>query len=237
MARTKALTPTLYAISVGPGEPKLMTMQAIECLQQTPVVAWLQNPDRHSRAYNAAKPYIQPQQEQRPYTIEMRASTQDKNTTYDAIAANLKQDLDSGKSVAFLVLGDVTLYASFHALALRLQHYPIVMLPGISAVSASAAHLGIALAQKTDNLHILTPPITHEQLNTIVTQQDTAIIMKPARNLSAIKTLVRDYPTVHGVLIDNITLPNQRILPLDSYDEPVAPYFSIILLSPRAPTS
>ncbi|MBC6444409.1 MAG: precorrin-2 C(20)-methyltransferase [Alphaproteobacteria bacterium GM202ARS2] len=231
MARPQTIKPTLYAISVGPGEPKLMTMQAIERLQQTPVVAWLQNPQGHSRAYAAAQPYIQSHQQQRPYTLSMQASPQSKSTTYDAIATSLKQELDNGKDVAFLVLGDVTLYASFHALALRLQGaYPIVMLPGISAISAGATYLGLSLAQQTDNLHILTPPIEQEQLTTLTSQGNTVVVMKPCGHLSAIRACIEHDPALDAVLIDNITLPTQRVVPLDSYKEDTAPYFSMLLL-------
>ena len=68
--------------------------------------------------------------------------------------------LKEGKDVAFLNLGDVTIYASYlyvHRLVLQ-KGFQAELVNGIPSFCAAAARLGIGLAENSDQMHILSQP-------------------------------------------------------------------------------
>ena len=65
--------------------------------------------------------------------------------------------MDQGKTIAFLTLGDVTIYSTYgyvHQKLLSLG-YESILVNGVPSFCAAAAKLGISLGEKAEAIHIL----------------------------------------------------------------------------------
>ena len=96
----------------------------------------------------------------------------------------LKTDLAQGLDVAFITLGDPTIYSTFYYLYEKLtQSMPdlrITVIPGISSINASAAAAGIPLILAEEKIAVL--PATYEDdIRTVLQECDTFILMKVHR--------------------------------------------------------
>ncbi len=105
---------TLYGIGVGPGDPDLITLKSAKILNRVHVVfTAASTKNNHSLAVNIAKPHI-------PETTSIRMlsfpMTKDKKETRKSWAKNaciIINELEQGKDVAFLTVGDSMTYSTY----------------------------------------------------------------------------------------------------------------------------
>jgi len=121
---------TVYFIGAGPGDPELMTLKGQRLLQACPVVLYAGSLiPREVVASVEGK-------------AEVIADTAQLNL--DEIMLYITDAHDKGQDVARLQCGDPALYGAIGEQIRRLEHegIPYEVIPGVSAVSASAAYLG-----------------------------------------------------------------------------------------------
>ncbi len=100
-------TGTLYGIGVGPGDPDLVTVKAAKILSRVDIVyAAASTRNHHSLAKDIARPHVPVAT---PIKMLKFPMTRDKNETRGAWkmhARTIIDQLETGKDVAFLTLGD-----------------------------------------------------------------------------------------------------------------------------------
>ena len=95
----------LYGVSVGPGDPELLTLKAIRVIEEADVIAVPNIGHGRQTALSIAAEYIQGKTQiecSTPMTRDREAS----KCAYDQIADQLASLLDEGKDIAFIALGD-----------------------------------------------------------------------------------------------------------------------------------
>lgn len=156
----------LYGIGVGPGDPELITVAAARILQDVDIVAAPQT--NASIAWKIAEPYIAGKPTM-SLAIPMVKDVRILNEAYQKAAEDLIQALREEKNVAFLTLGDVSLYSTFtniHRLVTA-QGYQTEWIPGIPAMCATAAALQEPLAERREPILVL-PAVDAESIQTII---------------------------------------------------------------------
>ena len=127
---------TLYGISVGPGDPELITLKGLRSLQKVPVVAFPAGiQGKPGIAQQIVAQWLSPDQVQLaltfPYVQDMAMLKQ----AWQTAAALVWQYLSQGQDVAFACEGDVSFYSTFTYLAQTLQQlHPealIKFVPGV----------------------------------------------------------------------------------------------------------
>jgi siroheme synthase len=144
----------LTLVGTGPGDPKYLTLQAIESMQQADVV--LANPEMAKKfaKYLEGKKVEDPWRELwmhqgkiwmkdlETYPPEERAAiVQAKSAQRDEYVKNLKAVLAQGKNIVVLDGGDPTVYSRGFWLLEGLNDNQIEIVPGIGAMTASMAAL------------------------------------------------------------------------------------------------
>lgn len=131
---------TLYGIGLGPGDPELITVRGKRALEEATVVY---TPGRLAKS--VVREYV-PADRVAELAVPM---TRDRDRLQDAwlTAAHEIGPRAQASAVAFVTLGDPSVYSTFGYLraAIR-QQYPdttIDVIPGVSAVTAFAAALGV----------------------------------------------------------------------------------------------
>lgn len=195
---------TFYIVGVGPGDPNLLTLLAVQVLKRCPV--WLvprAGGDRESTALKiAAKAVETRNHEIISHTFPMKKIHMDLAPEPEVIQAwqeaakIVVHHLRTGRDVAFPTLGDPAVYSTgFYVHDTLRQLYPEIkarIIPGVSSMGASAAAAGLPLCQGDDRLMVLPATYENGMLRESLEQFDTVVLMKVHRSLERICHLLEE---------------------------------------------
>lgn len=184
---------TFYGVGVGPGDPRLLTLQAVEILHSVDLVAIPKSKmERESVAWDIAKVHCPPQVRLLELEMPMTSDQQVLAKAWQDGAEMLLGELKAGKSVAFITLGDPSLYSTYsyllNILQEKLPSQFIVTVPGITAMAAAAAKVNLPLATGDEPLLIL--PSTDDVGQYL--DFPNLVLMKVSRRLPEILTLLEE---------------------------------------------
>ena len=112
----------LYGISVGTGDPELITVKGLRLLQKVAVVAFPAGAgDQAGMAQTIISPYLQPHQQKLALHFPYVQDEQILNQAWEKAAETVWKYLQQGTDVAFACVGDVSFYSTFTYLAKTLQ--------------------------------------------------------------------------------------------------------------------
>ncbi|HET7659884.1 MAG TPA: precorrin-2 C(20)-methyltransferase [Oryzihumus sp.] len=233
-------TGRLYGVGLGPGDPNLMTLRAVELIGAADVVAY--HSARHGRsiARGIAADHLRGDQVEEalvyPVTTEFtdhpggyRAALEE---FYEQAAQRLAGHLDAGRDVAVLCEGDPFLFGSYQHMHKRLAHrYPTEVVPGISSVNAAASRLGRPLVEDREVLTVLPGTLPEEELAARLSSTDSAVVLKLGRTFPAVKrALQRAGRLEDSWYVERATMAGERTGRLADVDEESVPYFSVALV-------
>ncbi|MEJ8658564.1 precorrin-2 C(20)-methyltransferase [Streptomyces sp. MS1.AVA.4] len=233
----------LYGVGLGPGDPSLMTLRAVEVIAEADVVAY--HSARHGRSIArsiVAKHLRSDHIEERlmyPITVETtdhpggyRGALDD---FYEEAAERLAAHLDAGRTVAVLAEGDPLFYGSYQHMHKRLAHrYPTEVIPGVTSVSAAAARLGEPLCEAEEVLTIIPGTLPEEELTARLAATDSAVVMKLGRTFPAVRrALDRAGRLDDARYVERATMDGERTERLADVDPESVPYFSVAVLPSR----
>ncbi len=170
-----------YAVSVGPGDPELLTRQACRVLEHCDVVAAPQTGSGRMLALEIAAGAVAMEGKTiLPLTFTMLRDERAREESYRAAAAAVESELAAGRDVAMVNLGDVSVYATAYYILdhIRADGFETVMIPGVTSFCAVAARLGRSLTRMEEPLHIL--PGSAE-LDSALALPGTKVIMKSGK--------------------------------------------------------
>ncbi len=225
------MTGRLYGISLGPGDPELMTLKAARLIAGASVVAYPALPEGESFARAIAADLVAPDTREIRMDIPMTTERAPAQAAYDRNAARIAAELDAGRDVAVLCEGDAFFYGSFMYLFARLSGtYAVEIVPGVTSVTACAASALLPLAARNERVTVLPGPLPEDELKARIEGAETVVLMKVGRHIGKIRRVFQALGLAeHAVYVERASLPEQRILPLEKAPDP-APYFSMILL-------
>lgn len=207
---------TLYGIGVGPGDPELLTLRAARLLRELPVIAApVARPEGGSYALEIAAPFLHSAQRVLKLHFPMGGSLLQRTAAYRSAASTLADVLRGGESAAFLTEGDPLLYSTFgHLLQHLPPEMPVRVVPGVSAVTAAAAHWPIPLVQGEQCLAILPATFAQpDELATVLTRFDTVVLLKVAPVLDRLLDLLDQLDLAAAAcLVERASHPEARVV-------------------------
>lgn len=230
------MTGTLYGLGIGPGDPELITLKALKCLQRVPVIAYPAPQEGDSLARSIVEPHLDGEPREIPIRMPMVAARFPAQEVYDRAAEEIGEELAAGRDVAVLCEGDPFFYGSFMYLFGRMaERYPVEVIPGVSSLTACAAVLGAPLVARNDVLTVVPATLAPEALKRRLAEGgEAAAIVKVGRNLEKVRGVLNALGLADQArYVEHATMASQRILPLAGVGADVAPYFSMILVHRR----
>ncbi|MEU8828035.1 precorrin-2 C(20)-methyltransferase [Streptomyces sp. NPDC048636] len=233
----------LYGVGLGPGDPSLMTVRAVEVIAEADVIAY--HSARHGRsiARAIAERYLRPEhiEERLVYPITTESTDHPggyrgaMEEFYAEAAARLAAHLDAGRTVAVLAEGDPLFYGSYMHMHKRLaERYPTEVIPGVTSVSAAAARLGAPLVEGEEVLTVLPGTLPEEELTARLASADAAAVMKLGRTFPTVRrALERSGRLADARYVERATMGAERTAPLAEVDPATVPYFSVAVLPSR----
>ena len=170
-----------YAVSVGPGDPELLTRQACRVLEACDVIAAPRTKAGRMLALDIAGGAVDMRGKTiLPLDFTMAHDAAVREESYRTAAGAIEAELTTGRDVAMVNLGDVSVYATAYYILERVRSdgFEVVMCPGVTSFCAVAARLGRSLTRMEEPLHIL-PGST--DLNNALALPGTKVVMKSGK--------------------------------------------------------
>jgi precorrin-2/cobalt-factor-2 C20-methyltransferase len=227
----------LYGISVGTGDPELITVKGLRLLQQAPVVAFPAGKVKSAGfAEEIIAPWLLPGQEKLPLEFPYIQDEIKLQQAWEKAAKQVWRYLQQGQNVAFACEGDVSFYSTFTYLAQTLQQlHPeaiIETVPGVCSPMATAAALGIPLTVRNQRLAVLPALYSIQDLETILDWADVIVLMKVSSVYQEVwKILKERHLLAQAWVVEWATLPTQVIYSnLHHYPQLSLSYFSLLII-------
>ncbi|WOZ79041.1 cobalt-factor II C(20)-methyltransferase [Kosakonia sacchari] len=226
----------LYALSTGPGAADLITVRGARILGKLDVLyAPAGRKGGDSLALSIVREYLGEQTEVRCCHFPMSADSAEKEAVWDEVAAALEAEVQAGKQVGFITLGDAMLFSTWVFLLQRLQ-YPqnLEIVPGVTSFAAIAARAQTPLAMEQQSLAVVSCTAPESDIRQALAQHDSLVLMKVYGRFARVKALLAEAGLLdHALMMAEATLPGEqcwRQLSEVSDDQPL-PYFSTILVN------
>lgn len=230
-----------HGVSVGPGDPELLTLKAVRLIEAADVIAYHAAAGKTSNARRIVADLIDPGVIEEELTYPVTTGTTDHPGGYAGAMADfyehsanrLAEHLDAGRDVVLLSEGDALFYGSYMYMHDRLaDRYPTEIVPGVPAFLAASAAVASPLVRQTDVLTVLPGTLPEPELARWLATTDGAIIMKLGRTFPAVRRALAAAGRLdHAMYVERATMSEERWLPVAEVDPDTVPYFSLIVVS------
>ncbi|MFV0529266.1 MAG: precorrin-2 C(20)-methyltransferase [Lachnospiraceae bacterium] len=220
----------LYGIGVGPGDPELLTIKALRLIRASDVIAVPGKTAQGSVAYNIVEQSYPELADKEVVAIymPMTKDPEELKKNHEAGAFVIESLLKQGKQVAFLTLGDPTVYSTYIYIHARIEAegYDTEIVSGITSFCAASARLNIGLVEKAQPLHII--PASY-QIEDALALKGTKVLMKAGTKMKEVKELLKAR-NANVLMVENCGMAEEKIYrSVDEIPEE-AGYYSLIIV-------
>ncbi len=228
---------TFWGISAGAGSPNWLTLEGVQRLQASEVVAFPQNrAGNPGLAYQIVQAYLRPEQTLLALNLPFDQDLIKLEAAWRRAADQIHHYLRQGQSVAFVSEGDVSLYSTFTYLAYALQdldpRIPIQGVPGVCSPLAAAAALQVPLAIGSEKLAVLPAMYTLQELDQVTAWADVVVLLKVAPVFQEVWRWLQQRGWLgQACLVEWVGHPHQQLFTnLNELEDHQPPYFSLLIL-------
>ena len=225
---------TFYGIGVGPGDPELLTVKAINALKKIDVlIAPKTEKKADSVALSIAQPHLKPSIKIIYQTFPMVRDFAEETEVFEANKEEILRELRGGLNVGFATLGDPMFYSTYIYIfkLLRRCGVKIVTIPGVPAFLAIAAQIGRPLAYGNDILTIIPATAELSAIKNSLDRADSTVLMKVYKNFPEVVDALKAHDMIdEAILVSRCGLDDEKIIKdiAAHKDEPLN-YLSTIL--------
>ena len=230
----------LIGVGLGPGDPELLTVKAVEVIRAVPVVAFFAKKGRRGNAREIADRWIPADRIEVPlyYPMTTEIAFDDPlyiaslKAFYEAATEILASHLDSGRDVALLAEGDPLFYSSFMHLYVRLrERFATEIVPGVTGMAGCWSRAGAPMAWGNDVLTVLPGTLAEDELVLSLVKTQAAVIMKLGANLPKVRrAIIRADLLARAIYVERGTMAGETVIRLSERGDEEAPYFAMILI-------
>ena len=230
----------LTITGVGPGDPSLLTLAAVNAIQDSTVVSYpVSIRGGESLAEKIASKWISKDKKKLPLHFPM---VDDQNTLKKAwrVAGNeLMKMVEKGERVVFLAQGDISLFSTGSYLSKELEKYHpeclVKLIPGVTSFSAAAAKSKLPLAFQDEQLLLLPVPDSYEELKVMLSdaasKKRVVVLLKLGKKWEWVKPLLEELDLIKvSIFAERIGFSDQQILSASDLCSSTRPYFSLLLI-------
>ncbi len=225
---------TFYGIGVGPGDPELLTVKAINALKKIDVlIAPKTEKKSDSVALSIAQPHLKPSVEIIFQTFPMVKDFAAEKEIFAANTDEILKLLRAGKNVGFATLGDPMFYSTYIYIfkLLEPRGVKIITVAGVPAFLAIAAQIGRPLAFGNDILTIIPATAELDAIKNFLDKADATVLMKVYKNFPEIVDALKTHGLIDkAILVSRCGLDDEKIITdVDAHKDEPLNYLSTIL--------
>jgi precorrin-2/cobalt-factor-2 C20-methyltransferase len=225
----------LYGIGVGPGDPELITIKAKNILEKVHCLAVPKTSmDKASQALAIARGVIESEKEILELIFPMSFDDKVLDESWNTAVQQVSLKLDSGIDVAFITLGDPTVYSTYIYLhkTIKEKGYETEIIPGVTSFCASAAVAGLSLGENRETIAIVPSAYECANLDDILDNFDNIVLMKISKNMEKLKNKLEPKGlSKKAVVVSKCGMDDEMIsFGIDELKEYGLSYFSTMII-------
>lgn len=222
-----------YGVGVGPGDPSLMTLKAVQIIRENEVIALPGQSPKDTVAYRIAAAAVPEIAGKTLLPIHM-PMVKDRgliDRAHREAARLIEGHLDAVQNVVYLTLGDPTVYCTFSYIQhyLEADGYETALVPGITSFCAAAARLNVPLVEWDEPLHVL--PAVH-MTDASLDAPGSYVLMKSGSRMKAVKDALRRSGR-EVMMVEKCSMADERVYRGADAIPDDAGYFSLIIAKER----
>lgn len=211
----------LYGVSVGPGEPGLLTLKAKQVIESCDIVAYpVKTAGEGSVALNIIKPVVDLSgKEVREYEFTMNPDYKVREEGWKKAYDDICAALEEGKSIAMITLGDLSIFSTYMRIdkMIKSRGYSTELVPGVPSFCHGASLAGIPLTMGEEALVVIPFNVSQfDKLNNALDNYENIVVMKAYKHVEQIADAVekkgRDISCI--TVMSNIGMKDQYIGPV-----------------------
>jgi precorrin-2/cobalt-factor-2 C20-methyltransferase len=209
----------LIGVSLGPGDPDLITRRGWAALQSE--ARWtypVKKAGDSSYALDIVRRGgLAVPEDAEPLVFPMTRDAGVLARAWARVAVRCVELLAQGRDVVFLVEGDASTFATFGHLARAVRELAPVIevdtIPGVSSFSAAAARVGTPLAEEDDTLAVIPAAYGVAVIDHLLDEFDTLILLKVKPLLDEVLALLarRDLLAT-SCFVEKVGAPDERVV-------------------------
>ena len=230
----------LTIAGVGPGDPSLLTLAAVDAIQESTVVSYpVSQRGGDSLAEKIASKWITKDKKKLPLHFPMVDDQNTLKSAWRVAGKELMKMVDKGERVVFLAQGDISLFSTGSYLSKELEKYHpecvVKLIPGVTSFSAAAAKSKLPLAFQEEELLVLPVPDSYDELKSILSdaalQKRVVVLLKLGKKWEWVKLLLEELDLIKiSIFAERIGFSDQQILRASDLPSGTRPYFSLLLI-------
>ncbi len=225
-----------YGIGVGPGDPELLTVKAINAIKNSNfIIAPKTEKKSDSLALTIAAPYLRADVQIVYQTFPMVKNFEESPELFEGNVTEILKYLRDGQNVGFLTLGDPLFFSTYIYIfkLLKKSGVQIETVAGVPAFLAIAAKIGYPLACGNDILSIIPATADTEKISAALKNSDAAVLMKVYKNFGEVTEILNaENLSENAVLVSRCGLEGEKISDdINSLKNEKLNYLSTILTS------
>ncbi|MCV0410648.1 precorrin-2 C(20)-methyltransferase [Nitrosopumilus sp.] len=191
--------PGLIGIGVGPGDPELLTVKAVNAINNADIIMCpASKEDRPSIALSVVSSLIDKSKNQKIVKL-IFPMTKDKDIleqTWKKNAKIMAETVLSGKNVVYLTVGDPYLYSTWIYMHKDLkENYPdmeISVIPGIVSMFTFASKVGVSIAEGAEKVAIIPSCYDLSSVKEIAKNSETMVFLKDGRYFDQVIQVLKE---------------------------------------------
>jgi len=211
---------TLYGVSLGPGDPDLITRRAWALLQRDEALWSYPVRSKKSDSYAldiVLRAGLSLPAEHQPLVFPMTHDRQKLEKYWLQAGETILPLLQSGRDVLFLVEGDASTYSTFSHLARTVvsldKRIQVETVAGVCSFNAAAARLQTSLADTDDTIAIIPASYGVTVIDDLLKQFDTLVLLKVKPLMDEVIDLLSQRNLIqHSQFIEKAGTPDEYIV-------------------------
>ncbi|MBP2649506.1 MAG: precorrin-2 C20-methyltransferase [Firmicutes bacterium] len=179
------MTGIFYGVGVGPGDPELLTVKAINAIREADIIIAPKTEKKEdSTALTIAQPFLKESVKIVKLVFPMVFHSDTLSEAWQINKNTILEFLAAGKKVVFLTLGDPMFYSTYIYIFRLINGcgYTIETIPGVPAFCAIGSKLGYPLVEGNDVLSVIPATIPDAELDIAIANADNIVLMKVYKN-------------------------------------------------------
>ena len=207
---------TFFGVGVGPGDPELLTVKAINAIKSADVVIAPKTEKKEgSVALSIAMPYILPNVQIVYQTFPMVQNFTESSQVIEHNKDEILNFLKMGKNVAFLTLGDPMFYSTYIYIFQKLRKFDIKIktIPGVPSFLAISSYVERPLSFGDDILTVIPSTADSDKIQNALKISDVTVLMKVYKNFDQIVEILKNADMADdAVLVSRCGLSGEKII-------------------------
>ena len=224
-------------VSLGPGEPDLITLKGLKALQNADCIFCPETRTTSGQIFSRAVDILHaldiPDTALSRFALPMSKNREQAFAAYDKVYNEASLLHKENKKVSIVAEGDAGFYSSIHYIFEKLQadNIPVQHIAGIPAFIAAGALGGLHVASQEERLTVIPGITTTEEIEKLTSENSAVVIMKLSRCTDEIHRCIRLHPEYRYHYFENVGTPEEKYINDSKRIATIRfPYFSLLII-------